>query len=177
MITIFLSMKKIVLYTLLLIFIFSIGAALLIPAQPNLTWIIFTIIDVTILCIFYLSYRHEKKKKEIERTASLIDASERDEILFICKETTKQHREELADQLREQISSGDPKMVEAWSHNQIPAFVRQTVVPAIEQSVPGTSYKKIMMLGDEMNILVFKITVDTLSKNEIPDNLLKQFNF
>ncbi|MEG1616893.1 MAG: hypothetical protein RR202_08505 [Bacteroidales bacterium] len=169
-------MKKIVLITLFILLVVAVLGALFIPNKLILTWIVFTLIDLCLLTLLFIYFRHARKMKTLENTKSNFRESEQDEILFICKKICEENKSRLAELLKAEIIKGDPTFVDNWAKSFIPEFIHENVYPAVKNTIPNITNKRLIGAADEMNMIVFKVAFDAIDKDEIPDDLLRQLN-
>ena len=88
-------MKKIIVFTLVALLIFSIFMAVFAQNKFTITFIVFAVIDVSAIFVLLYSLAHDKKVRKNEKTESLILQAQRDEILYLCQMITINHKTQL----------------------------------------------------------------------------------
>ena len=169
-------MKKIIVFTLVALLIFSIFMAVFAQNKFTITFIVFAVIDVSAIFVLLYSLAHDKKVRKNEKTESLILQAQRDEILSLCQMITINHKTQLANELVKELNKGDSAFLEEWATKRIATFIQKEVLPSIRQSLPKTDYKEILNLSDEMNMIVFKTAFESINADIVPPGLLEKIN-
>lgn len=169
-------MRRIILWTLIVLLVFSVVAAIFVRDKYTITFIVFATIDISIIILLFYSISHDRKAREMEKAESLVLQAEREEILSFCKTLAGEHKTQLAAELEKELEKGDSSYVDEWSNKNITSFIHTTVIPAVRKNLPDTSYENILLLSDEMNMIVFKTAFEGIDTKDLPPEILDKIN-